>query len=66
MQVWYILGYTNADADQSDPEARGPYLRIIRDLDVSEEAGKLKMREVLESVLKNLAEAGPLRVGMNI
>ena len=48
-------GYANKEADQQDAEARGPYLRIMKDLNTSEEESKELVRKVLTEVMNNLA-----------
>ena len=48
-------GYANPEASPQDAEARGPYLRIMKDLNTSEEAPKQLVRAVLADVLGNLA-----------
>ena len=46
-------GYVNPEGDT--PEARGPYVRTIKDLDVTAEADKQKEIEVLECALHELS-----------
>ena len=46
-------GYVNPEGDT--PEARGPYVRTIKDLDVTAEADKQKVIEVLECALHDLS-----------
>ena len=43
-------GYANPDA-----EDKGPYVRTMKDLDVSKEENRERIAEVLDSVLNNLA-----------
>ena len=48
-------GYANKEADPQDAEARGPYLRIMKDLNTGEEESKELVRKVLTEVMNNLA-----------
>ena len=46
-------GYVNPEGET--PEAKGPYVRTLKDLDVTADADKQKIAEVLECALHDLS-----------